>query len=122
MTESSETVPVVILGKEYVVRCSPEERPRLERVAQYLDERMKETRDSGAAVGTDRVAVLTALNVANELFALQERLEQGETGGEAEARVERMLETVQNLLDEERGESRSARASAGTGSDPGQPS
>lgn len=74
MSGEPETVPVILLGKEYVVRCSPEERPRLERVAQYLDERMKEIQDSGAAVGRDRIAVLTALNIADEFFALQEQI------------------------------------------------
>lgn len=101
MGEQGETVPVVIMGKEYAVRCSPRDRERLERVAQYLDQQMTEVRDSGAAVGTDRVAVLTALNLANELFAVQERTEHQE--GEAEARVTRMLATVDRLLSEDEG-------------------
>ncbi|HKJ71714.1 MAG TPA: cell division protein ZapA [Gammaproteobacteria bacterium] len=100
MSSGTDTVPVVILGKEYAVRCPPEERARLERVARFVDERMGEVRDSGAALGTDRIAVLTALNIANELFELQEQRSQ-ETE-EAGARTSRMLELVQRLLDEER--------------------
>jgi cell division protein ZapA len=104
MSSGSETVSVVILGKEYAVRCPPEERERLEQVARFVDGRMCEVRDSGAALGTDRIAVLTALNIANELFELQQRRTQ-ETE-EAGARTSRMLETVQRLLDEEQGSSR----------------
>lgn len=101
MGERAETVPVIIMGKEYAVRCPPEERDRLERVAQFLDQRMREVRDSGAALGTDRVAVLTALNVANELFAVQERIDREES--DVEARVTRMLATVDRLLSENGG-------------------
>lgn len=101
MAGGTETVPVVILGKEYAVRCPEQERARLEQVARFLDERMREVRDSGAALGTDRVAVLTALNIANELFELQER--QREEYEEVGARTSRMLEKVQRLLDEDRG-------------------
>ncbi|MFB6259388.1 MAG: cell division protein ZapA, partial [Thiohalorhabdaceae bacterium] len=58
-----------------------------------------EVQESGAALGTDRIAVLTALNIANELFDLQDQRSQ-ETE-EVGARTSRMLETVQRLLDEE---------------------
>lgn len=102
MSASNDTVPVVILGKEYAVRCPPEERHRLEELARFVDERMRDVRQTGAALGTDRIAVLTALNIANELFDLQERRSQ-ETE-EADARATRMLETVQRLLAEEREE------------------
>lgn len=100
MNGGTDTVPIVILGKEYAVRCPPEERQRLEQLARFVDERMREVRESGAALGTDRIAVLTALNIANELFDLQERRSQ-ETE-EAGARTSRMLDMVQRLLDEER--------------------
>lgn len=100
MSSGTDTVPIVILGKEYAVRCPPEERQRLEQLARFVDERMREVRESGAALGTDRIAVLTALNIANELFDLQERRSQ-ETE-EAGARTSRMLDMVQRLLDEER--------------------
>ena len=101
MSNGTDTVSVVILGKEYGVRCPAAERERLEQVARFVDGRMREVRESGAALGTDRIAVLTALNIANELFELQEQRNQ-ETE-EAGARTSRMLETVQRLLDEEQG-------------------
>jgi len=100
MAEGSETVPVTILGKEYLVRCPPSERDRLATLARFVDEKMRETRDSGSALGTDRIAVLTALNIANELFEIQER--RSEESEEAGARTSRMLDLVQQLLYEER--------------------
>ena len=101
MGEDNETVPVTILGKEYLVRCPRSESARLETLARFVDEKMQETRDSGGALGTDRIAVLTALNIANELFEIQER--RNEEIEEAGTRTSRMLEQVQQLLDREEG-------------------
>ncbi|HKJ88179.1 MAG TPA: cell division protein ZapA, partial [Gammaproteobacteria bacterium] len=69
--------------------------------ARFVDERMREVHDSGAALGTDRIAVLTVLNIANELFDLQDR--RREEAEEVGARTSRMLDTVQRLLEEEQG-------------------
>lgn len=98
MGDAIETIPVVILGKEYKVRCPSGEQRRLQRVAQFVDQSMREVQESGAALGTDRVAVLTALNIANELFQIQ--MDQEETEQEASRRTSRMLEQVRELIDE----------------------
>jgi cell division protein ZapA len=98
MGEAIETIPVVILGKEYKVRCPRGEQRRLQRVAQFVDQSMREVQESGAALGTDRVAVLTALNIANELFQVQMDCEGREQ--DASQRTSRMLEQVQTLIDE----------------------
>lgn len=61
-------VTVHILEKEYRVACPPEERDALIRAAALVDERMKTMRDTGRVLGLDRIAVVTALNLANELL------------------------------------------------------
>ena len=71
----SESVPVTIqvLEKEYVVSCPPGEEDRLR-------ERMMSAREAGKTLGTERVAVVTALNVIHEHLTMtrehQEHLEQ----------------------------------------------
>ena len=64
----SESVPVTIqvLEKEYVVSCPPGEEDRLRESARVLDERMMSAREAGKTLGTERVAVVTALNVIHE--------------------------------------------------------
>lgn len=64
-------VTVHILDKEYQVACSPEERDLLISSAQYLDRRMKDIRSSGKVIGSDRVAVMAALNITNDLLQCQ---------------------------------------------------
>jgi cell division protein ZapA len=61
-------VTVRILEKEYQVACPAEERADLLASAELLNRRMREIRDSGKVVGLDRVAVMAALNLANDLI------------------------------------------------------
>lgn len=66
----SENIPVTvrILEKEYLVACPESEQDSLQETARYLNKKMKEIRDSNKVVGTDRIAVMAALNIAHELL------------------------------------------------------
>jgi len=64
-------VSVRILEKEYNVACPVEEKASLLASAELLNGKMREIRDTGKVVGLDRVAVMAALNIANELLKAQ---------------------------------------------------
>lgn len=66
--KSANTVTVHILDKDYLIACPPEETRDLMRSADYLDMKMREIRDSGKIIGTDRIAVMAALNISHELL------------------------------------------------------
>ncbi len=68
-------VTVRILDKDFHVACPPEERDDLMLAAAFLNGKMKEIRDAGKGAGTDRVAIIAALNIANELVKLKGRTE-----------------------------------------------
>ena len=75
-----------------MVACPYEERSALLDSAEFLNGRMREIRDSGKVVGHDRIAVMVALNLANELMRLRNRdakLE-SEVGGRVRALRERV--------------------------------
>ena len=74
---SSEPVAtkVHILDKEYAVRCLPEEQTALEESARYLTERMEEAQSTGRALSHDRIAIMTALNIASEYLKLRQEKE-----------------------------------------------
>ena len=59
---------VSILGREYRVACKESERAALTQAVQYLDRRMREIREAGKIAGTERIAVMAALNIAHELL------------------------------------------------------
>jgi cell division protein ZapA len=69
MNERSTMLDVSILGREYRVACKESERGELMQAVQYLDRRMREIRDSGKIAGTERIAVMAALNITHELLA-----------------------------------------------------
>jgi cell division protein ZapA len=72
MTDERVTrVSVRLLDREYQVACPADERSALLDSAEYLDAKMREVRDSGKVAGLDRIAVISALNLANELITLR---------------------------------------------------
>lgn len=73
MSDMYAHVTVRILEKEYHVACPAEEKADLLASADMLNSKMREIRDSGKVVGLDRVAVMAALNLANELLKAQGR-------------------------------------------------
>ncbi len=73
MSDTHAQVSVRILDKEYQVACPASERTDLLDCAEVLNEKMREIRDSGRIVGLDRIAVMAALNMANDLLHAQER-------------------------------------------------
>jgi cell division protein ZapA len=85
------------MEKEYVIACPYEERTALLDTAEFLNNRMREIRDSGKVVGLDRIAVMVALNLANELLRLKNqdtRLE-----NEASGRIRALRERVEGAIE-----------------------
>ncbi len=69
---SNVSVTVNILDKEYQISCSEDEKSSLLSSAAYVDGKMREIKSSGKTLGTDRIAVLSALNIAHELLNLSQ--------------------------------------------------
>jgi cell division protein ZapA len=89
-------VTVRILEKEYFVSCPQEERADLLDSAEFLNKKMREIRDTGKVVGADRIAVMAALNMANELLRL--RRQETDLQGAVTGRVKNMRERVESAL------------------------
>jgi cell division protein ZapA len=66
--DNAVTLEVAILGRPYKVACREGERSELLEAVDLLDARMREIRDAGRTGGVDRIAVMAALNIANELL------------------------------------------------------
>jgi cell division protein ZapA len=102
MSNPNAQVSVRILDKEYQVACPASERTDLLDSAEILNAKMLEIRDGGRVVGLDRIAVMAALNMANDLLHAQarDRLLEGDLSGRLKIisdRVESVLGTSQQL-------------------------
>ena len=63
---NAQTVTVSILDKDYQVSCKPEKVAALQQSARYVDQKMREIKSGSAILGLDRIAVMAALNIAND--------------------------------------------------------
>ncbi len=68
--KSQDSVPLTVklLGRDYQVSCPKDERDHLLASARYLDDRMQAIRKRAAGLGVERIAVMTALNMAREMM------------------------------------------------------
>ena len=72
----TKTVRVSILDKDYQVSCEASEVAALQRSANFLDQKMREMKESSNVIGLDRLAVMAALNLTNELLAQSDQTTQ----------------------------------------------
>lgn len=73
MASKPQRVEIDIFGQTFSLLA--EDEARLQEVARYVDAQMKELSQSSATIDSFRLAVLAALNIANERFDLADRLE-----------------------------------------------
>lgn len=92
----SIAVDVRILDKEYRVMCPLDERDDLIASARELDKRMQEIRDHSRIIGSERIAVIAALNLMHEL--LQKEAQQQETDRSLNKRLAHIAQQIDDAL------------------------
>ena len=90
---NAKTIDVNIMGREFTVSCSDEERAGLLEAVNYLDKKMHDIRDTGKVVGIDRIAIMAALNMSHELLHTK-------TGDIDIGDYKRRISAMQNQIDE----------------------
>lgn len=98
MSKSDSPIAVNILGKDYRIACDPGTEDELVSAARFLDARMREVRNTGKVIGTDRIAVMVALNLAHEL--LTEKTEQTSAASSANKRIRSLKERIEIALND----------------------
>lgn len=96
MANTTNTLTVSILEREFRVNCPADSQEELTCAAKLLDDKMREIRNasntSGKALATDRIAVIAALNIAHQLQQLQNKQTQ------LAEEVERLDERIDEAL------------------------
>lgn len=96
--ERALQLDVSILGREYRIACDERERDALLTAVAHLDSRMREIRDAGKVTGVDRIAVMAALNITNDL--LRERAELARAASPIDASdARRRISALQGSID-----------------------
>ena len=61
------TLDVSLLGRDYKFACSESERDELVEAVAFLDRRMREIRETSKIAGSERIAVMAALNTVHDM-------------------------------------------------------
>lgn len=88
----SKAVDVNIMGREFTVSCTDEERPGLINAVNFLDKKMRDIRDGGKIIGVERIAIMAALNLAHELLNTK-------TGSVDVGDIKRRISQMQDQID-----------------------
>lgn len=84
MADTSSLVHVEIFGQTYTLRAGAEP-GYVEELARHVDAQMRDVNRTGPAVDSVRIAVLAALNIADECFQLRGKLRQADESSRQKA-------------------------------------
>lgn len=90
---SNKGVNITIMGRDFSVACPKDEQEDLLSAARYLDKNMKDIQKSGKIIGTERCAIMAALNITNDLLQLQRDTKDQEG-------IQERLDSLQTRIDE----------------------
>ncbi len=93
---------VRILGRDYQVACPEGEREALLASAEYLSRRMTTVQKKGKTLGMERIAVMTALNMARDLLDMEQRRKRAPVDDEASDRLSQLQLRIESALDDNR--------------------
>ena len=94
MSNEAGGLEVNIMGREFRVSCTEEERRDLLKAVDYLNTKMREIRDTGKVIGVERIAIMAALNITHEY--LSTRMDGGFDVGE----FKRRMLSMQAIIDQ----------------------
>ena len=66
--KNQDSLSIIILDKEYRVACPPGEQQSLQASANELNRKLNEIMAKGAVIGTERIAIMAALNLCHEML------------------------------------------------------
>jgi cell division protein ZapA len=98
---SSEPISVSILDREYQFACQDDERKALKDAAIFLDERMRSIKGAGRMMALERIAVMTALNLSDELLKLQKHEKHRQEN--VDNRIRMLADELDDALNDELG-------------------
>ena len=64
----SDAISVKIMGTNYTLSCPPEKKENLIKAAKLVHDTMTTVDEAGIVFGLDRIAVMAAINIANDVI------------------------------------------------------
>ena len=92
---SKEGVKVVIMDREFTIACKKNDREDLLDAAAHLDKQLRVVQAQSKVVGLEHCAVITALNLSNELLQLRRN---SQVPGGLNARLQALTTRVERAV------------------------
>lgn len=89
---------VRILEKEFRIACAEHQETALVEAARHLDAQMRQIRKTGRVIGIERIAVMAALNIANELLTLKNATAAAVPPEALSSRLKMLQEKIEGVL------------------------
>ena len=93
-----DKIPVEIFGQTYEILGNPSETLYYNSLARHVEDKMKEILQHSNVVSTQKVAVLAALNIADELLRDRESKSMG--GKASDKKVEDLVKKLDRMIRE----------------------
>lgn len=74
MSEKNVKTTIRLLGNDYTITSSSDSEEYMHRIAFYVDKKLTEVAERNNRLSTSMAAVLTSVNIADDLFKLRETL------------------------------------------------
>ncbi len=91
----AEPLTVTIMDKEYRIACPEEEKDNLRASADLLNEKLGEIKQAGSVIGTERIAIMAALNLSHEILHSQSLVVEH---GDLNQRIDKLSERITNSM------------------------
>ena len=94
-----QNVSIRIFGEEYTIKTG-EDPSYVEEVARMVDEKMREIASSGKVVSTTKIAILSALNIADDLLKSRQGEESSSSapGRQSDELVDKMIGDLRKAI------------------------
>ena len=91
----SEPLTITIMDKEYRIACPEEEKENLQASADLLNENLKEIKQQGSVIGTERIAIMAALNLSHEILHNKSLIEDH---SDLNKRIDELSDRISNTM------------------------
>ena len=91
----AEPLTIKIMDKEYRIACPEEEKDNLRASADLLNNKLNEIKQAGSVIGTERIAIMAALNMSHEILHNQSLVVEH---GDLNQRIDELSERISTSM------------------------
>ena len=92
------SIKIRILENEYLIRIKGNDTENVYKIADYVNEKLRETNEIGNGISEKKAAILTALNIASDYFNLLD--ERDKLLEEIQNKSQSLISVINSKIDE----------------------